>query len=223
MRSRIGWPSPATVMSAIALFVSLGGVSYAVAKNSIGSPQIKNGSVKSADIKNSGVVTKDIKNATILGKDIKNGSISSTDIKKSGKGAFKGEPGRSALAPLKRGERIYGTYALMGQGPDLWTGVTFPIPAPAPVDSAHVVIANNDTVSGDGCTGTKVNPVSAPGFVCMYPHFSVNTTAGYGWGTFCACGNAAATGDGSRFGFQVQARGGSGLVTTVGTWAYTAP
>jgi hypothetical protein len=224
MRSRFGWPSPATLLSALALFVSLGGVSYAVSKNSIGSGQIKNGSVKSVDIKNGNVLTKDIKNATILGRDIKNGTIASTDIKKSTQDALKGQDGRSALTPLKRGERVYGTYALQGQGPNLWTGVSFPIPAPTPVDSLHVVIANNDTVTGDGCTGTKANPVSAPGFVCIYTHFAVNTTSGYGWGTFCSCGNAVATGDGSRFGFQVQANGNSGtLMTAVGTWVYTAP
>ena len=224
MRSRLGWPSPATVMSAIALFVSLGGVSYAISKNSVGSSQIKNGSVKSADLKNGGVQSKDVKNATILGQDIKNGTIGAGDIKKSAKDSLKGQDGKSALTPLSTGERVYGTYALQGPGPNLWTGVSFPIPAPTPVDSLHVVIAGNDTVSAAGCTGNKFNPVSAPGFVCVYTHFSVNTTSGFGWGTFCACSNATATGDGSRFGFQVQANGNNtNTITAVGTWVYTAP
>jgi hypothetical protein len=38
--------SPATLIASVALFVSLGGVSYAVATGSIGSRAIKNGSVR---------------------------------------------------------------------------------------------------------------------------------------------------------------------------------
>ena len=55
-------PSPATVMSAIALFISLGGVGYAAA--SIGSAQIKNNAVASKDIKNGTIVKKDISKST---------------------------------------------------------------------------------------------------------------------------------------------------------------
>jgi hypothetical protein len=47
-------PSPATVISCVALFVSLGGVSYAVTalpKNSVGTKQIKTGGVESGDVK----------------------------------------------------------------------------------------------------------------------------------------------------------------------------
>jgi hypothetical protein len=46
-------PSPATVISLIALFVALGGTSYAafkIPKNSVGSPQVINGSLQKADL-----------------------------------------------------------------------------------------------------------------------------------------------------------------------------
>ena len=56
-------PSPATVMSAIALFVSLGGVGYAAA--TIGSAQIKNNAVASRDIENRTIKTRDINKKTI--------------------------------------------------------------------------------------------------------------------------------------------------------------
>ncbi len=135
-----------------------------------------------------------------------------------------GPAGRSALAPLQSGERIFGVYAMQGPAPNLWTGVTFPIPAAAPVDSRHVVLAGNDVVDGAGCTGTAADPVSAPGFVCVYPTQSVGTETGFGWGVDCACGDPAATGDGSRFGFFVQVNGQApGLMTSGGTWVYTAP
>ncbi|MDX6556124.1 MAG: hypothetical protein QOD86_2319 [Miltoncostaeaceae bacterium] len=140
-----------------------------------------------------------------------------------GPAGAQGPPGRSALAPLQPGERIHGVFAVQGQGPNLWTGVTFPIPAPTAVDSRHVVIAGNDVVDGAGCTGTAADPVSAPGYVCIYPTLSANTDTGFGWGAACACGDPTATGDGSRFGFLVQVNGvAATLLTSAGTWVYTA-
>src|SRR5215210_9231067 len=63
MRSWTRRFSPATVTSAIALFVSLGGVGYAAA--TIGSAQIKDNSVASKDIKNRTIKKKDINRKTI--------------------------------------------------------------------------------------------------------------------------------------------------------------
>jgi hypothetical protein len=61
-------PSPALVISVVALFCSLGGVGYAAA--TIGSAQIKNNSVKTADIKNNDVRGKDVRKNTLTGADI---------------------------------------------------------------------------------------------------------------------------------------------------------
>jgi hypothetical protein len=211
---RLRQPSPATVISLIALFVSLSGVSYAAVK--IGSSQIKDNSIQSKDIKNKTIALKDLASKT-------RSSLHGARGPAGAKGAT-GPAGRSALSTLQSGERIYGTFALQGQGPNLWTGVSFQVPAPAAVDSRHVVIAGNDTVTGDGCTGSKTNPTSAPGYVCIYPSLSVNTTTGYGWGVFCACGDSTAQGDGSPYGFLVQVNGGAGtLLTSNGVWVYTAP
>lgn len=210
-------PSPATVLSLLALFVSLGGVSYAA--TTIGSSQIKNNSVASKDIKNSTILSKDLARKTRSALKGARGATGAT-----GPAGPTGAAGRSALSSLASGERIYGTFGVQGQGPNLWTGVTFPVPAPTPVDSRHVVLAGNDTLTGDGCTGSTTNPVSAPGYVCIYPHISGNTTSGFGWGALCGCGDATATGDGSRFGFMAQVNGAMGNVLTAnGVWAYTAP
>ena len=71
-------PSPALVVAALALFVALGGVSYAAA--TIGSAQIKNNSIK--------------------GKDIKNRTIKTSDISKKARNALKGQTGaRGATGP----------------------------------------------------------------------------------------------------------------------------
>src|SRR5215216_510142 len=64
-------PSPAMVIAMIALFVSLGGVSYGVATGSIDSREIKNNSVRSKDIRNRTVVGRDIRNDAVTGRQIR--------------------------------------------------------------------------------------------------------------------------------------------------------
>jgi hypothetical protein len=48
-------PSPATVIACVALFVSLGGTSYALAVGSIGSREIRDSSIRSIDVRNNGL------------------------------------------------------------------------------------------------------------------------------------------------------------------------
>jgi len=61
------------VIALLALFVSLGGSSYAVSK--IGSRQIANNSVSSADIRNNSVQSKDVRDRSLLAKDFKQGQL----------------------------------------------------------------------------------------------------------------------------------------------------
>ena len=61
------------VVAMLALFMALGGTSYAALK--IGSKQIRNNSVKSVDLRNNGIKSRDIRDATITGKDIAPGVI----------------------------------------------------------------------------------------------------------------------------------------------------
>jgi hypothetical protein len=58
-RIRPRLPSPATVIALVALFVSLGGVSYAVTQ--IGTNQIKNGAVTSQKIRNGTIRSRDVR------------------------------------------------------------------------------------------------------------------------------------------------------------------
>jgi hypothetical protein len=140
-----------------------------------------------------------------------------------------GASGRSPLTPLQSGERVFGVAAVQGQSTNIWTGVTMPVPASIPIDSFHVVVApvagkTTDVVAGAGCTGTAADPVSAPGFVCVYPVVvSANVTSLFGWGAPCSCGSPGTTGDGGRFGFYFQTNGEVGLTTANGVWVYTAP
>src|SRR5437588_13099901 len=61
-------PSPALVISLIAVIVALGGTSYAalsVPKNSVGTKQLKKGAVTTSKIKNGAVTGKKIKLSTL--------------------------------------------------------------------------------------------------------------------------------------------------------------
>ncbi|MDP9188485.1 MAG: hypothetical protein M3O25_04475 [Actinomycetota bacterium] len=73
-------PSPALVISCVALFVSLGGVSYGVATGFIDSREIKNNQVRSSDLRNNSIRTFDIRNNEVRGFDIRNSSVQGRDV-----------------------------------------------------------------------------------------------------------------------------------------------
>ena len=73
-------PSPAMATALLALFLSLGGVSYGVATGYIDSREIKNNSVSTRDLRNNGIRTKDIRNNEIRGLDIRNSTIQGRDV-----------------------------------------------------------------------------------------------------------------------------------------------
>ena len=66
-------PSPGTVLSLIALFVALGGTSYAALR--IGSGEVRNNSLTSADIRNNSVRSIDVRNRSLLARDFKAGQL----------------------------------------------------------------------------------------------------------------------------------------------------
>jgi hypothetical protein len=70
----------ANVVSLMALFVALGGTSYALATGSIGSREIKNNSVRSKDIRNNAVRSRDIRNNDLTGCDVKDASLLAKDF-----------------------------------------------------------------------------------------------------------------------------------------------
>jgi hypothetical protein len=71
-------PSPAMLVALLALFVALGGSSYAAVK--IGARDIKRGAVGTRAIANDSVRSADIHNATISGADVKDDSLTNADI-----------------------------------------------------------------------------------------------------------------------------------------------
>jgi hypothetical protein len=79
-------PSPAMAVALVALFVSLGGVSYGVATGSIDSREIKNNTVRTKDIRNNDVRGKDIRNSTIRSADIGANQVKGVDVLESSLG-----------------------------------------------------------------------------------------------------------------------------------------
>ena len=73
-------PSPALVIACVALFVSLGGVSYGVASGYIDSREIQNNTIRSKDIRNNSLRTFDIRNNEVRGFDVRNSSLQGRDI-----------------------------------------------------------------------------------------------------------------------------------------------
>jgi hypothetical protein len=72
-------PSPALVVSLIALFVSLGGMSYAAATK-IGTRGIKNGAVTSKKLHKNAVTAKKIRKGAVTGSKLANRSIGYTKV-----------------------------------------------------------------------------------------------------------------------------------------------
>jgi hypothetical protein len=73
-------PSPAIVISIVALFLSLGGISYGVATGSIDSREIRNNDVRTRDLRNNDVRTRDLRNNEVRGRDIRNSTIQGRDV-----------------------------------------------------------------------------------------------------------------------------------------------
>ena len=73
-------PSPALVISCVALFVSLGGVSYGLAKGSVDSRELKDNTIRSKDVRNNTLRTFDIRNNEVRGFDIRNSTIRGRDV-----------------------------------------------------------------------------------------------------------------------------------------------
>ena len=68
----------ANVTSTIALFLALGGVSYAAI--SVGSKQIRNNSVRTQDLRNNNIRSRDIRNRTIVNRDVLSNTLGGLQI-----------------------------------------------------------------------------------------------------------------------------------------------
>ncbi|MFN2616379.1 MAG: hypothetical protein ABR581_04555 [Thermoleophilaceae bacterium] len=68
-------PSPALVISCIALFLAMGGVSWALATGSITTREIKNSTIRSRDIHNRTIRGKDVHRNTLTGSRVRESTL----------------------------------------------------------------------------------------------------------------------------------------------------
>ena len=76
MRSKLSY---ANVMATLAMFIALGGSSYAAI--TITGKNVKNGSLTGADIKNNSLAGADVRRETLKSNDVKNGSLRALDFR----------------------------------------------------------------------------------------------------------------------------------------------
>ena len=81
LRARLSY---ANVIATLALFIALGGTSYAVLE--IGSGDVVDNSLRSRDIRNGGVLSRDLRDRTIRGRDVRSGTLGSRVVKESALG-----------------------------------------------------------------------------------------------------------------------------------------
>jgi hypothetical protein len=135
-------PSPALVISLIALFVALGGTSYAavalkIPKNSVGTPQLKNGAVTAGKL-----------NASAIAKLKSIGTLPS--------------------GVTETGDWGFGSDSAGGVGvaSAMWVVTSFPIPLASALNGDHTIYVTG--VSASHCSG----PGHADaGYLCVYQNY----------------------------------------------------
>jgi hypothetical protein len=215
MRPRLTF---ANVVSVLALFVALGGTSYAAV-------QLSKGQVKKKHLAADAVVSKKVKDGSLLGKDFKPGELPAGAQGPAGpqgpaglqgpqgpKGDA-GSPGTTVFeSTIPSGKTIRGSIGQQG----VFTRLvgSFAVPAPAPLSDETVNFAPGAGSDADAaCTGSATNPTAPRGKVCIYRGFASNIVSMGGYS------------DTSRYGFTIDlvpvtSGASTGLVAT---WAYTAP
>lgn len=104
--------SYANVMATAAMFVALGGSSYAavtLSKNSVTSTSIKNGQVKTADLATNAVTSAKVKDFSLLSEDFKPGQLVAGAPGPAGPGGPKGDTGPTGLQGPKGDTGTNGT------------------------------------------------------------------------------------------------------------------
>lgn len=76
-------PSPALVIACIALFISMGGVSYGLATGFIDTREIRDNTIRTQDLRNNDIRAVDIRNSTIGSRDVAPNSMTGSDVAES--------------------------------------------------------------------------------------------------------------------------------------------
>ena len=209
MKRVLGNLTYANVMATVAVFIALGGASYAaikLPKNSVGAKQLKSGAVTPAKLAQAS-------KATLTG-----------PAGAPGPQGPAGPPGAdlTGTKPLAPGETQTGSFsAVAGEnggtvGRFMALSVSFPRPLASPLDTKHVIFLKASQRSAAHCPGVGQ---AEPGFFCAYAGFEDNATLIFGFED-----PETGSGGASRFGavaFATTSTKNQGSMG--GSWAVTAP
>ncbi|HET6997350.1 MAG TPA: hypothetical protein VFI03_02085 [Solirubrobacterales bacterium] len=227
----------ANVTAVLALFVALGGVSYAAVvlpKNSVGTKQLKPSSVTSAKVADGSLQRGDFK----AGQFPANPPGPKGAKGEKGEKGERGEPGPTGepgplLKTLPSGKTLTGGFSAAGEagtggGHVTSTPISFPVPLASSVSIHLLGPAQTDSQ----CTGSAANPTAASGALCVYAAYGGNV----GLQGLCSfqvnsCPVSAPLPDSapaseidSRRGVVFQLGSAANAVYyAAGTWAVTAP
>ncbi len=158
----------ANVVSCIALFVALGGASYAaiqLPKNSVGAKQIKPSAVNSSKIKNGSLDVTDFKPSQLS--QLK-GPTGPTGPR--GASGPQGDPG-PLLQTLPSRKTETGSYGFAGtrqeNGNPYTPGIQVSYPIPVSF-TPNVEIVESGEPPTANCPGSVEKPAAAPGYLCLY-------------------------------------------------------
>jgi hypothetical protein len=220
------------VMATIAVFIALGGVTYAaLPKKSVGTKQLKNKSVSTKKLKNKAVTSKKLADkavgtAKIAGSAVTGSKIASNAVQTSDLGngvVTRAKVADSAipfLGTLRSTQELRGSFNLGGTaaspGDQAEAGYSFQFPLENPLSASAVTVVNpnNTTPSCGGLSGgNQQTPLAIPGALCVYIVDMDNLAAlDVPSGTFTRLG----------FGLEAQATA-AGDFSASGLWALTAP
>ncbi len=166
MRSRTFRPSPALIISIIALIAALGGTAWAVSKNSVGNKQLKKNAVSASKIQNNAVTSGKIKARAVTGAKIADGAVTARKLSLSASAITDevvptGEM-KTILAECKPGEKITG-------GGGVFVGT----PTNLQAQGMHIVSSGLDDVGGvlewevQGFNGSGVDKILRAQAICV--------------------------------------------------------
>jgi hypothetical protein len=209
LRARLTY---ANVMAPLAMFIVLGGGAYAagtkLAKNSVGSRELKANAVTSSKVKD----------GKLLAKDFKAGQLPAGPTGATGAQGAKGDKGDPGPLPdtLPSGKTLRGAWGggnfvpAASQVAEVSISFAFPL-ASAP--TIHIIQAAG--VPPTQCPGTVAAPQAQPGHLCVYVRFANNGTSVSSYGPDDQLN--------PRFGLVlVKASTGAGTNEMAGTYAVTA-
>jgi hypothetical protein len=209
---RIHRPSPALIISLIALIVALGGTSYAafsLPSNSVGAAQLRNGAVTTRKLHNRAVTAAkiDVRKLTVP-----NALHAVSATTANGAGTL-------ASGQIERGTWFLSDWSETAGDGAAATAITFPIPLAQPPAAVNYITLGQTVPSG--CYGNASDPGAAPGNLCVFEGRAYN--AGGVRGIEDPTDNRI--NQANRFGTGVYMNGTAapGEADIGGSWAVTAP